>query len=122
MSKRAHQFLPSYNFLILLKMHICAHVLARPYPSDSIKLSLFFTQEQCTPVSYRLLRSLLTSSLSQHAPFSISLLHSFKKLIVGALHTFWSNQLLVFCSTIVVSSYSNSYELPTVFAVAICWL
>ncbi|KAM3175237.1 hypothetical protein ACTXT7_008916 [Hymenolepis weldensis] len=38
-------------------------------------------------------------------------------LVVAFLNTFWSNQLLEFCSTIVVSSYSNSYELVTVVAV-----
>ncbi|KAM3179930.1 hypothetical protein ACTXT7_017301 [Hymenolepis weldensis] len=42
------------------------------------------------------------------------------KLLVGSLNTFWSNQLLVFCSTTVVSSYSNIYELVTVRAVVIC--
>ncbi|VUZ41880.1 unnamed protein product, partial [Hymenolepis diminuta] len=41
-------------------------------------------------------------------------------LVVVALNTFWPNQLLVFCSTIVVSSYSNSYELVSVIAVVIC--
>ncbi|KAM3173940.1 hypothetical protein ACTXT7_011547 [Hymenolepis weldensis] len=38
--------------------------------------------------------------------------------VVAALTTFRSNQLLVFCFTIVVSSYSNSYELVTVVAAA----
>ncbi|VUZ49883.1 unnamed protein product, partial [Hymenolepis diminuta] len=32
---------------------------------------------------------------------------------------FWSAQLLVFCFTVIVSSYSNSYELVTVIAVVI---
>ncbi|VUZ53265.1 unnamed protein product, partial [Hymenolepis diminuta] len=35
-------------------------------------------------------------------------------LVVVALKTFWSNQFLVFYSTIVASPYSNSYELVTV--------
>ncbi|VUZ45618.1 unnamed protein product, partial [Hymenolepis diminuta] len=38
-------------------------------------------------------------------------------LVVVSSNTFWSIQLLVFCSTIVVGSYSNSYELVTVVAV-----
>ncbi|VUZ55741.1 unnamed protein product, partial [Hymenolepis diminuta] len=40
--------------------------------------------------------------------------------VVASLNTFWSNQLLVSCSTIVVSSYPNSYELVTEIAVVIC--
>ncbi|VUZ51793.1 unnamed protein product, partial [Hymenolepis diminuta] len=35
-------------------------------------------------------------------------------LYCGSFNIFWSNQLLVFYSTIVVSSYSNSYKLVTV--------
>ncbi|KAM3180825.1 hypothetical protein ACTXT7_015547 [Hymenolepis weldensis] len=38
-------------------------------------------------------------------------------LLVASLNTLWSNQLLVFCSTIGVSSYSKSHELVTVVAV-----
>ncbi|VUZ48584.1 unnamed protein product [Hymenolepis diminuta] len=37
-------------------------------------------------------------------------------LLLANLSTLWSNQLLVICSTIVVSSYSNSHELVTVVA------
>ncbi|VUZ44336.1 unnamed protein product [Hymenolepis diminuta] len=58
----------------------------------------------------RLLCFLLIHSLPQHAPLPISL--SLVSIpIVISLNTFWSNQLLVFCLTIVVSSYSNGYEL-----------
>ncbi|VUZ39755.1 unnamed protein product [Hymenolepis diminuta] len=42
------------------------------------------------------------------------------KLVVASLNTFWSNQLLVFCSTIVVSSYSNSYEIVIIIAAVMC--
>ncbi|VUZ39107.1 unnamed protein product, partial [Hymenolepis diminuta] len=62
---------------------------------------------------------LLSSSV--HSPLypSFSLLLA-SILVLDSLNTFWSNQLLVFRSTIVVSSYSNSYELVTVIAVVIC--
>ncbi|VUZ47789.1 unnamed protein product [Hymenolepis diminuta] len=42
------------------------------------------------------------------------------KLVVIALSTIWPNQFLVFCSTIFVSSYPNSYELVTFIAVVKC--
>ncbi|VUZ55352.1 unnamed protein product [Hymenolepis diminuta] len=58
-----------------------------------------------------------TFSLPQHVPLSISLSVTRFKLVVASL---WPIQLLVFCFTIVVSSYSNSYELVTVIAVVIC--
>ncbi|KAM3187189.1 hypothetical protein ACTXT7_002795 [Hymenolepis weldensis] len=57
------------------------------------------------------------SSPTQHAPLSISRSLARFKLVVASLDTFWSNQPLVFCSTIIASSYSNSYELVTVIAV-----
>ncbi|VUZ40306.1 unnamed protein product [Hymenolepis diminuta] len=41
-------------------------------------------------------------------------------LAVASLNTFWSNQLLTFCTTSVVNSYSNSYGLVTVVAI-ICF-
>ncbi|KAM3186075.1 hypothetical protein ACTXT7_005081 [Hymenolepis weldensis] len=43
-------------------------------------------------------------------------------LVMASLSTFWSNQLLTFYSTIVVTSYSNSYELVTAVAVVSCYL
>ncbi|VUZ41195.1 unnamed protein product [Hymenolepis diminuta] len=87
-----------------------------------IKLSLFSTQKQRTHVSYPLLRFLLISSLPQHAPLPIppSLPLTCFKFVVVSLNKFCSNQLLVFCSTIVVSSYSNSYDLMIIIAVVIC--
>ncbi|VUZ54877.1 unnamed protein product, partial [Hymenolepis diminuta] len=42
------------------------------------------------------------------------------RLVVASLNTFWSNQILAFCSTIFVSSYSNSCELATIIAIVIC--
>ncbi|VUZ43932.1 unnamed protein product, partial [Hymenolepis diminuta] len=38
----------------------------------------------------------------------------------GSFNTFWFNRLLVFFFTIVVNSYSNSYELVAVIAVVSC--
>ncbi|VUZ52938.1 unnamed protein product, partial [Hymenolepis diminuta] len=38
----------------------------------------------------------------------------------GSFNTFWSNQLLVFFSTIVVSPYSSSYKLVLVAVVVGC--
>ncbi|KAM3178979.1 hypothetical protein ACTXT7_001486 [Hymenolepis weldensis] len=55
--------------------------------------------------------------LSSSARSSFSLLFA-SIFVVAPLNTFWSDQLLVFCFTIVVSPYSNSYELVTVVAVA----
>ncbi|VUZ51310.1 unnamed protein product [Hymenolepis diminuta] len=66
--------------------------------------------------------SVIGSSASSSLPFFLGTLLSLSpsitrfKLIVASLNTFWSNQLLVFCFIIVVSSYSNSYELVTVIA------
>ncbi|VUZ49501.1 unnamed protein product [Hymenolepis diminuta] len=122
MTPRRHvQTLPSisplfYYRLVSPKNHICAYILMPPYPSDSYK-ALFSAQEQSTHISYLLLRFLLVFSVPQRAPLSISLSHTRFKHLVIFLNTFWSNQLLVFCSTIVVSCYSNSYELVTVTAV-----
>ncbi|KAM3178633.1 hypothetical protein ACTXT7_002189 [Hymenolepis weldensis] len=104
MSKRAHCFPSFYNLLVSPKKHICAHVLARPYPTHACLLP--------API---LPAHLLSTSAS--SPLSLSVTR-FKPVVVS-LNTFWSNQLLVFCSTIVVSSYSNSCELATVIAVVI---
>ncbi|VUZ45422.1 unnamed protein product, partial [Hymenolepis diminuta] len=35
-------------------------------------------------------------------------------LVVASLNAFWSKQFLMFCSTIIVSPYSNSCESVTV--------
>ncbi|VUZ40660.1 unnamed protein product [Hymenolepis diminuta] len=64
-----------------------------------IKLSLFSRQK-------------LTHA-GQSGPYT-TLLSLSLLLVVASLNTFWSTQLLVFCFTIVVSSYSNSYELIVV--------
>ncbi|VUZ41644.1 unnamed protein product, partial [Hymenolepis diminuta] len=69
--------------------------LAWPYPSDSYKATPVFPDNTHWSV-----RAALPLFLS------LSLL-----LIGASLNTFWSTQLLVFCFTIVVGSYSNSYEL-----------
>ncbi|VUZ54454.1 unnamed protein product [Hymenolepis diminuta] len=42
MSKRAHRFSFFYDRLISPKKHICAHVLARPCPTDSYKAIFVF--------------------------------------------------------------------------------
>ncbi|VUZ46282.1 unnamed protein product, partial [Hymenolepis diminuta] len=59
----------------------------------------------------------LISSLPQHSPHSLL---PASILVVASLNTFWSSQLLVFCPTVVVSSYSNNYELVTVAAIVSC--
>ncbi|VUZ48908.1 unnamed protein product, partial [Hymenolepis diminuta] len=63
-------------------------------------------------VSDRPLSFPFISSVPQSSPPLSLLLASI--LAVASLSTFWSNQLLAICSTVVVSSYSNSYELATV--------
>ncbi|VUZ43573.1 unnamed protein product, partial [Hymenolepis diminuta] len=51
---------------------------------------------------------------------SLSLSLTRFKPVVASLNTFWFNQLLVFCSTIVVSSYLYAYELVTVATFVSC--
>ncbi|VUZ44897.1 unnamed protein product, partial [Hymenolepis diminuta] len=60
---------------------------------------------------------LLSSSAHSLLYISLSLTHTRFKLVVASLNTFWSNLILVFCSTVIVSSYSNSCELVTVIGV-----
>ncbi|KAM3182405.1 hypothetical protein ACTXT7_012460 [Hymenolepis weldensis] len=84
-----------------------------------MKLSLFFYSKQNTR------KSAAGSYTSPSSPLFLSALPSLllASILVGAsLNTLWSNQLLVLCSTIVVSSYSNSYELMTIVAVVSCLL
>ncbi|VUZ50460.1 unnamed protein product [Hymenolepis diminuta] len=75
-----------------------------------IKLSWFSTQK--VTHACRLSAPMLPSHLLFLSPPPSLLLASV--LIVAPLNTFWFSQLLVFCSTIVVSSYSNGYKLVTV--------
>ncbi|KAM3171782.1 hypothetical protein ACTXT7_015914 [Hymenolepis weldensis] len=100
MSKRAYRFPPFLKPPRFTSKYIRAHVLARPYPITG---------------SY----AFLSSPLFPNSLLSLSLLLA-SILDLASLSTFWSNQLLVFCSTIVVSPYSNSYELVTVVAVVRC--
>ncbi|KAM3174717.1 hypothetical protein ACTXT7_009975 [Hymenolepis weldensis] len=81
MSKRAYRFPLFYNSLDSLNT---THACQLPAP----KFPLISTVPQPLP-------PLLLSSI----------------LVVASLNTFWSNQLLVFCSTIAVNSNSSSYEL-----------
>ncbi|VUZ42461.1 unnamed protein product [Hymenolepis diminuta] len=117
MSRRTHRFpLFSNNGLVSHKKHICAHALARPYPSDSYKAIFVFHTRTTHACSCQFLRFLFISSLPQRAPLSISRF----KLVVASLNTLlWPNQLLVFRFTIVVSLYPNSYGVVTVTAVVI---
>ncbi|VUZ45641.1 unnamed protein product [Hymenolepis diminuta] len=105
MSKRVHLF-PLFS--ITPSLHIkgtSALMLWRGLTQVThIKLSLFSRQGHACRLRAPMLLSL-----------SLSLL-----LVVVSLTTFWSTQLLVFCFTIFVSSYSNSYELVTVIVVVIC--
>ncbi|KAM3186656.1 hypothetical protein ACTXT7_003862 [Hymenolepis weldensis] len=114
MSKCTHRFPPFYNSLVSPKKYICAHVLTRPYPSDSYKAIFVFhsiTMQTCHIPAATLPAHLLSSSA--FSPLYLSLSLTRFKLVVASLKTFWSNQLLVFCPTIVTSSYSNSYEFVT---------
>ncbi|KAM3172088.1 hypothetical protein ACTXT7_015266, partial [Hymenolepis weldensis] len=52
---------------------------------------------------------------ASHSPPLSLLLASI--LVLTSLNAFSSSQILTFCSTIVASSYSNSYEMVTVVAV-----
>ncbi|VUZ40981.1 unnamed protein product [Hymenolepis diminuta] len=51
---------------------------------------------------------------------SPSFCHSFQTHYGCLVYEVWPNQLLVLCFIIVVSSYSNSYELMFVIDVVIC--
>ncbi|VUZ51183.1 unnamed protein product [Hymenolepis diminuta] len=82
MSKHAHRYHP---FSITASFHLkalCAHVLTRPYPSDSI-----FVSHTGTMHGLQLQRFLLISSLPQHALLSPLSVTSFK-LVVVVLITF----------------------------------
>ncbi|VUZ45145.1 unnamed protein product [Hymenolepis diminuta] len=99
-------------------MNICTHVLARPYPSDSYKAVFVFHLKDNTRVS------VTGSYASSPSPLFLSTLPSLSLSpslpVVATLNAVWSNQLSVFCSTIVVSSYPKSHKLVTVIAVVIC--
>ncbi|VUZ55778.1 unnamed protein product [Hymenolepis diminuta] len=114
MSKRVRRF-PSFsnNNLASPKMRICAHALAWPYPSDSNKAT--FVSHTITTHAYQLAATTLPAHLlpsPARSPLYFSLCHSYQ-------YSLRLNQLLVFCFTIVVSSYSNSYELMTAIIVFI---
>ncbi|VUZ42083.1 unnamed protein product [Hymenolepis diminuta] len=121
MSRCVHRSLPFfYNRLVSPKKYLCAPVLANPYPSGSYKAIFIFHSiitHACQLSAPMLLAHLLSSSAHcpLYLPFSLALF----KLVAASLNTFWSNQLLVFCSTIVVRSYSNCCELVTVIAIVI---
>ncbi|KAM3170930.1 hypothetical protein ACTXT7_017625, partial [Hymenolepis weldensis] len=69
MSKCTHRFAPFYNSLVSPKKHICAHVLARPYPSDSNKAIFVFhsiTTHAGQLPAPTLPAHLLSSSLRSH--------------------------------------------------------
>ncbi|KAM3172378.1 hypothetical protein ACTXT7_014666 [Hymenolepis weldensis] len=118
MSKRAHRFPPFYSSLVSPKKHIYVHVLTRPYPSESYKAIFVFhpiTTHGCqlpAPIASSSSPLFLSTLPSLSPSLSLALI-----LVAVSLNTIWSNQLLVFCSRIVVSSYSNTYELVTVIAV-----
>ncbi|VUZ44458.1 unnamed protein product [Hymenolepis diminuta] len=92
-----------------------SHVLTQV---THIKLSLSSTQK--ITHTCQLLAPTLPSHLSSPTSSSLSLSVTRFKPVVAFLNTFWPNQLLVFCSTIRVSSYSNSYEVVTLITVVIC--
>ncbi|KAM3177860.1 hypothetical protein ACTXT7_003697 [Hymenolepis weldensis] len=108
-------FPPFHNRLASPKKHICAHVLVRPYPSDSNK-AIFVFHSITTHAGQLPAPTLPAHLLSSSTRSLLYLSHSLQ----SSLNTFWSNQLLVLCSTIVISYYSNSHELVTIVAVVIC--
>ncbi|VUZ42330.1 unnamed protein product [Hymenolepis diminuta] len=122
MSKRVHRFLPFYTHLVSPKKAFCPHALAWPYPSDSYEATLV-VQTTTTHASQLRVPTLPAHLLSSSARSPLYLSFSLTRFNphFGFLeYIFWLNQLLVVCFTIVVSSYSNSYELVTVIAVIIC--
>ncbi|VUZ52198.1 unnamed protein product [Hymenolepis diminuta] len=60
-----------YNSLASYKKHMFAHVLTRPYPSDSIKTILVFHTARACHLPAPTLPTYLP--FPQHAPLSISL-------------------------------------------------
>ncbi|KAM3175453.1 hypothetical protein ACTXT7_008481 [Hymenolepis weldensis] len=74
MSKRAHRFPLFCNRLVSPEKHICAHVLARPYPSDSYK-ALFVFHSITTHAGHLRAPTLPAHLLSSSArsPLSLSL-------------------------------------------------
>ncbi|KAM3183399.1 hypothetical protein ACTXT7_010435 [Hymenolepis weldensis] len=90
MSKRVHRFPSFYNRLVSPKKYICAHVLARPYPSDSNKAIFVFrpiiTHACQLPVSTLPVHLLSSSARS---PLYLSLSLSLASiLVVASLNTF----------------------------------
>ncbi|VUZ55562.1 unnamed protein product [Hymenolepis diminuta] len=83
------------------------------------KLSLFFHSKHNARISVTGSYASLSSSIFLSTLFSLPLLFA-PVFIVASLNTFWSNQFLMFCFTIVINPYLNSYELVTVIAVARC--
>ncbi|KAM3186121.1 hypothetical protein ACTXT7_004953, partial [Hymenolepis weldensis] len=82
-----------YNHLVSPKKHICAHVLARPYPSDSNKAIFVFhtiTTHACQLPAHTPPAHLLSSSVRS----SLSLCLIPFKLLVASLRSLWLNQLL----------------------------
>ncbi|VDL59219.1 unnamed protein product [Hymenolepis diminuta] len=96
MSKRVHRFPLFYNRLASHKGHICARALAWPYPSDSYKATLGFSDNTHTGQG-GLLHVLFISSLSQHAVLPLSVTHcGFLEYMFGLLNSWCSaSQLLL---------------------------
>ncbi|VUZ46979.1 unnamed protein product [Hymenolepis diminuta] len=84
-----------------------------------VKLSSFFHSKHDARVSITGAYA-STSSPLLLSPLPPSLFLLASVFVVASLNTFWFNQLLVFCSTIAVSSYSSSNKLATVVAVVSC--
>ncbi|VUZ39633.1 unnamed protein product [Hymenolepis diminuta] len=101
MSKRAHRFPPFYNNLVPPKKYICAHVLARLYSSDSHKAIIVFHSNNAR-VSVTGFYASYSSPLFLSTLPSLSLSVTGFRLVVASLNIFYSNQLLVFGTKIVV--------------------
>ncbi|VUZ42034.1 unnamed protein product, partial [Hymenolepis diminuta] len=79
----------------------CAHVLTSPYPSNLYKV-IFVFHSIITHACLLPALTFPTHLLSSSACFPLYLSLTRLKLVVASLNTFRSNQLLVFCSTIVI--------------------
>ncbi|VUZ54289.1 unnamed protein product [Hymenolepis diminuta] len=114
----SYRISPFYNGLVSLKSTSALLLSCGITQMTPIELYFFHSKHNaCASVtgSYVSLSSPLHLSLFPYFSFLFASI-----LIVASLNKFWSDQVLVFCSTIVVSSYSNTYELVTVVAVVCC--
>ncbi|KAM3182372.1 hypothetical protein ACTXT7_012510 [Hymenolepis weldensis] len=97
-------FAPSCNYLVSSKKHICAHVLARPYPSDSYK-AIFLSHKNNARMSVTSSYAYCSSSLFISTLPSLSLPLSLALVLVVA--SFISGLISSWCS--VLQFYAISF-------------